>query len=131
MENKLLIKKHRGSELISELLYSALQAHVFHWQAKNGDVHRALGEYYDSIPGLVDSVVEGYQGKYGVITKFECDCKLISSRDTAAYIEYFTTLVMKLQNNRQLLGSDSYTQNGVDEIVSLLYTTLYKLKELP
>lgn len=130
MENKLIIKQHKGSDLIAELLYSALQAQVFHWQSKNGDVHRALGDYYSSIITLVDTIVESYQGKYGVIVKFNCDCKLINSRDTAAYISYFNSLVLKLEKNRHLFGVDSYIQNEVDGIVSLLYTTLYKLKEL-
>lgn len=134
MENKYLIKNNKAdkaSELIAEILFSKFQAHIFHWQAKNGDVHRAVGDYYDGISGLIDSVVEGYQGKYGVVTKYSADLTIMNSREVADYIKYFKSLASKVEQNRSSMGSDSYIQNGIDEIVSLLYTTIYKLKELP
>ena len=33
-------------------------------------MHSALNIYYDDIVGLVDGLVESYQGRYGIITGY-------------------------------------------------------------
>ena len=57
-------------ELASLLLQSRTQAHSFHLGVKgigSHSAHLALGEYYDAISGLIDGLVETYQGKEGLI----------------------------------------------------------------
>lgn len=118
-------------ELASLLLQTRTQAHAFHWGVKGvgaHSAHLALGEYYESIGGLVDALVEAYQGKEGLIQVSgigvldkNCDIKNIIK-----YFETVCNMVSKLRKNGKL--QDSWIQNDIDTIVSLLYSTKYKLQ---
>jgi DNA-binding ferritin-like protein len=120
-------------ELASLLLQSRTQAHTFHWGVKGVgaySAHMALGEYYETIGGLIDPIVEAYQGKEGLIQisgigtlDKNCDIKNIIK-----YFETLCNLVAKLRQNPKL--QDSWIQNDIDLIVSLLYKTKYKLINL-
>ena len=45
-------------EMVSILLHSQTQAHIFHLQTKSYSEHKALQNYYEGIDGLVDGVIE-------------------------------------------------------------------------
>lgn len=117
-------------ELASLLLQSRTQAHVYHWAVKgvgSHSAHLALGEYYDSIGELIDGLVEAYQGKEGLIQVSGIGT-LDKNSDIKNIIKYFETLcnlVAKLRTNPKL--QDSWIQNDIDTVVSLLYRTKYKL----
>ena len=117
-------------ELASLLLQSRTQAHAYHWAVKgvgSHSAHLALGEYYDSIGELVDGLVEAYQGKEGLIQVSGIGT-LDKNSDIKNIIKYFETLcslVAKLRQNPKL--QDSWIQNDIDTVVSLLYKTKYKL----
>lgn len=38
---------------------------INHWQTKGYARHKAFGEFYDTMDGLIDSFVESAMGKYG------------------------------------------------------------------
>jgi hypothetical protein len=44
------------------------QIHLFHWQTDVGDLHTALGEFYDSFLDQLDGLMEVVMGKYGRIS---------------------------------------------------------------
>ena len=117
-------------ELASLLLQSRTQTHSFHLGVKgigSHSAHIALGEYYDSIVGLIDGLVETYQGKEGLIQLSGIGV-LDKNNDIKNIIKYFETLcsmVAKLRTNPKL--QDSWIQNDIDNVVSLLYRTKYKL----
>ena len=117
-------------ELASLLLQSRTQAHSFHLGVKgigSHSAHLALGEYYDSIGGLIDGLVETYQGKEGLI-QISGIGALDKNNDIKNIIKYFETLcgmVAKLRQNPKL--KDTWIQNDIDTVVSLLYRTKYKL----
>jgi DNA-binding ferritin-like protein len=117
-------------ELASLLLQSRTQSHSFHLGVKgigSHSAHVALGEYYDSIGGLIDGLVEVYQGKEGLIQLSGIGV-LDKNNDIKNIIKYFETLcgmVAKLRQNPKL--QDSWIQNDIDNVVSLLYRTKYKL----
>jgi hypothetical protein len=86
-----------------------------------------LGDYYDSISGLIDGLVEVYQGKEGLIQLSGIGV-LDKNNDIKNIINYFEKLcamVAKLRQNPKL--QDSWIQNDIDTVVSLLYKTKYKL----
>ncbi len=117
-------------ELASLLLQSRTQTHSFHLGVRgvgSHSAHVALGEYYDSIGGLIDGLVEVYQGKEGLIQLSGIGV-LDKNNDIKNIINYFEKLcvmVAKLRQNPKL--QDSWIQNDIDTIVSLLYKTKYKL----
>ncbi len=86
-----------------------------------------MGEYYDTIGGLIDGLVEVYQGKEGLIQLSGIGV-LDKNNDIKNIINYFEKLcnmVAKLRQNPKL--QDSWIQNDIDTVVSLLYKTKYKL----
>ena len=119
-------------QLASLFFHSRTQAHVFHLGVKGPGsfaAHKALNEYYDEIVGLTDSLVEGYQGKYGIVTGYS-NVDLLESRECADVIKYFMALSIFVDRTRTQMPQDSYIQNVIDEIVDLINSTLYKLKFL-
>jgi DNA-binding ferritin-like protein len=120
-------------ELASLFFHSRTQAHVFHLGV-NGPgsfaAHAALNVYYDEIVGIIDGLVESYQGKYGLITFQEVD-GLDTNCDIKNIIKYFVKLITgldKLRTAEKL--QDSWIQNQIDNVEELLYSTKYKLENL-
>jgi len=121
-----------ASKFFSKLFESREMAHVYHLSVK-GDMgsfaaHVALGAYYEGILELIDELIETYQGQYELVENFE----MIDTADTKTKspIEYFEELVMfvKSERNTALSAEDTHLQNIIDEVVGLIYRTLYKLK---
>ena len=120
-------------QLASLLLHSRTQAHSFHLGVKGVgafSTHSALQLYYLNIAGLVDGLVEAYQGQYGLI-KLQPVSGLDTNNDIKNVIGYFDkliTVVAKLRKDEKL--QMSWLQNDIDTIVTLLYSTKYKLVNL-
>lgn len=116
---------------IGYLFCSRTQAHIFHLQTKSFAAHNALGEYYSKIVELTDSLVETYQGKYGIVKGYNAyKCTYIETEDPQQYIAYFKALHDFIDNNREKIFKDSDLLNEVDNIKSLLKSTIYKLTNL-
>ena len=116
------------SKLISYLLHSRTQAHIFHLQTPSFAAHKALNDYYDGIVDIVDGLVESYQGKYGVIREYTSFSVMNyeSCEQITTYFEALARIVEQLRQGNQ----DSYIQNQIDEVVTLIHSTIYKLKFL-
>jgi hypothetical protein len=119
--------------IASMFFHSRTQAHIFHTRV-NGEgslaAHTALQVYYEAIVPLLDSVIETYQGQYGLI-----EYKEVNGVDNDASIEnivkYFDNLCKFLAKERQDEKLQmSWLQNDLDNIASLLYSTKYKLVNL-
>ena len=119
------------NKLISKLLHSRIQVHVFHWQTKSQSSfaeHMALGGFYEGIGDLTDGIVESYQGKYDIIKGYDSS-KLEDYKSVEQLISYFKTLDSEIEKDRKSI-KESYLQNQIDGIQELLYSTLYKLRFL-
>ncbi len=121
-----------AGKFFSKLFESREMAHVYHLSVK-GDMgsyaaHVALGAYYESILGFIDDLIEIYQGQYELVEDFD----MIDTTDTKTKspIDYFQELVtfIKSYRNEYLSSEDTHLQNIIDEVVALIYKTLYKLK---
>lgn len=113
--------------MVSNLMMSQTQAHVFHLQTKSYSQHKALQGYYEGIDDLVDSLVESYQGQFGIIENYNFS-KIEKYESVEKVISYFESLMSMIEQNRE--GLPSHLQNIVDTIVELITSTLYKLKFL-
>jgi len=114
--------------LVSRLLDSQRQIHIFHLQTKSFAEHKALKDYYDAIGDLVDSLVESFQGKYGIVTGW----KSFQAEDYTGGEQVISYLKSLVDYNAQVRTSikDSYIQNQLDEVETLLQSTIYKLRFL-
>jgi hypothetical protein len=115
-------------DMIATLLHSQTQVHIFHLQTKTYSEHKALQKYYEGIDGLVDGIVESYQGKYEIITGYKT-IKTVDYKSTEQVISYFKELDENIEKNRKSV-KESYIQNQIDTVQELIYSTLYKLKFL-
>lgn len=115
---------------ISTLLESRNQAKVYHWQVlEEGSyaAHKALDEYQDGIADLIDELVESYQGRFGIVRGFKQPMTIREDNDP---VPYFEALRKYVEINKYNFTQASYIQNQVDEIMALIESTLYKLKNL-
>jgi hypothetical protein len=115
-------------EMISVLLHSQTQVHIFHLQTKSYAEHNALQKYYDDIVGLVDGIIESYQGKYDIVTQYN-SVKNMDYKSNEQVIKYFKNLDSIIEKNRKSV-KESYIQNQIDTVQELIYSTLYKLRFL-
>lgn len=117
--------------LFSKLFESREMAHIYHLQV-NGEMgshaaHTALNDYYDGVLELIDDLIETYQGQYGIVDGY--DVIDTNTTRTKEKLEYFEGLVEFVKHGRKAISAeDTHLQNIVDEVVALIYRTLYKLK---
>ena len=116
------------STLISYLFHSQTQTHIFHLQTTSFAEHKALQKYYEGVDGLSDALVESYQGKYGIITGYQ-GFKIIDYNGNNQTIAYLEQLCENVSQTYETI-EDSYILNQLDEITTLIKSTIYKLKNL-
>lgn len=111
---------------VAKLFETRQVAHNAHLSTKSYAQHKALNSYYDEILELSDTFIETFQGQYGIISGYE-EMQIKKENDIVAYFE---DAVEKFKETRSELDKDPHLQNIIDEMVGLVYSTLYKLKNL-
>lgn len=119
-------KEFKG--LVQKLFESRQVAHNVHLQTKSYAMHKALNGFYDNILDLADSLIETYQGQYGLLTDYKLDIPSIKPDGIINYLEEAAE-IFKIGHN-SFEEKDTHLHNILDEIVGLTYQTLYKLKFL-
>ena len=97
--------------------------HKEHLKTDSYSKHKALNELYDQLLDQIDGFVESYQGKYGIV-EFS-----IGSINVIDYMEYIEEFAKYTELSRGVF-KDDYLKNQIDEMTSLIYSTIYKLKYL-
>jgi high-affinity Fe2+/Pb2+ permease len=115
-------------DMVSILLHSQTQVHIFHLQTKSYSEHKALQKYYEGIDALVDGIIESYQGKYDVITQYN-SVKNEDYKSNEQVIKYFKALDTMIDKNRKEV-KESFIQNQIDTVQELINSTVYKLRFL-
>ena len=115
-------------DMVSILLHSQTQVHIFHLQTKSYSEHKALQGYYEGIDALVDGIIESYQGKYDVVTGYN-SIKTEEYKNSEQVIKYFKALDSMVEKNRKSV-KESFLQNQIDTVQELIFSTLYKLRFL-
>lgn len=116
----------KAHEFFAVLLMAAPYAHMLHLQTRSYAEHMALGTLYESLPDLTDGLIESYQGKYGLVTNYPKP----ALPDLDNPVRMVVGLNKYVEESRADVSDDSEIQNQIDEIVTLLNTTTYKLKYL-
>jgi nicotinic acid phosphoribosyltransferase len=96
-----------------------------HLQTKDYATHIALGEYYDAIVDIADSLAESFQGRDGIITSYP-----LVHLDSGNPIKLIEQVRSWVDSNRKACSEYSEIQNVIDELQALNNSTLYKLKNL-
>jgi hypothetical protein len=127
-ENKSEGSNDQFCEIICKLLHSQTQVHILHLQTTSYSEHKALQGYYEGIDGLVDGLVESYQGKHGLLKNYKT-FDMVDYKSNDQLLKYFKELLEIISDNRDSV-KESYLQNQIDTIEELINSTLYKLKFL-
>ena len=119
--------KNAVGEFIGNLFHSATVTHFMHLQSKSYSQHIALGAYYEEIVELVDSVAETIQGCYEeIITGYPTMFANVNSDP----LEYLISLQRFVAEARLEMPQESNIQNEIDNVATLIDSTIYKLKFL-
>ena len=110
-------------EFFLKLLHAATNGHILHLQTKSYSEHKALQKYYQELPDLVDSIIEEWQGAYQVIVEYPSTYQAPNPDALTEVMEVRDFLV----KNRAVVGDYSSIQNSVDNLMSLLDSTIYRL----
>lgn len=121
-----IMDKQSVADFLSGLLHSVTITHIYHLQTKSYAQHIALGDYYDAVDDLTDSLIEAIQGKYGIVEGYMLD----AGDMPATPLEYMISLSSFITNGRDGMPQDSEMQNIIDEICALIDSTIYKLRFL-
>ena len=113
-------------DLVYCLKQSNEQAIVWHHQTTSFSCHKALDNYYNEIVGLVDGLVESVSGVYGCPTGYEL-VNPIDYQSVEQVQAYFQALYAEIQSERTMTFQESWIQNQIDEIATLVAETLYLL----
>ena len=119
------VEKKDANAFFSKLFAVRDHAHQLHLSTKSYAQHKALGSFYESLLTLIDQIVETYQGEYDLVKLSMGQSDL--SDDPLTFIKDFAEYVTE---SRKLFAGDTHLQNMIDEILSLSYQTLYKVRFL-
>ena len=119
----------RTANLVSELMNAAVSVHKLHLKVSGTGSyasHKALNELYDALPGLADTIAEGFQGASETIL----DCcvektpKILYSVEEC--LNYLRELY-KMTSDLQAVMPYSEIVNDLDNVKSQLNSSKYKL----
>lgn len=110
-------------ELIEKLFHARNVSHVQHWKTKSYAQHKALGNYYEGVVGLLDDFVEAYQGTFGIIGDVA-----EQEKDVAKLIH--DEIIWLNENRTKLAKGVPALENILDELTVFHMKTLYKLENL-
>lgn len=90
--------------------------------------HKALESFYEGIVGLADSLAEAYQGRFETLL----DIPLVSADEDMPILNMLRSQREWIRETRYEAVSKDETplHNIIDEIESLYFSTIYKLRFL-
>ena len=114
------------TDFLSGLNSCKQQAIFWHNQTTSYSEHKTLNGFYDEILDLLDGLVESVAGIYGRPVDYTAhEPENYTSKQQV--IDYFKKLYDYVQTERKNLYQESWIQNQIDEIASLIAQTLYLL----
>lgn len=120
-----------ASHFIESLMMYRNAVHQLHLSAKGPGSfarHMALGDLYDAMPDIIDDITEQYQGRTHTILEYKNTCKVKDM--TGKALPVAVEIRKFVDDNREAMGEYSEIQNTIDELVSILNKTIYKLTNL-
>ena len=114
------------NELVGRVFAARDIAHKEHWRTNSYAQHMALGSFYDALPGLIDSIVETYQGLNGLV-----EPEIVTSEMPDAFAEWLREEATWIESNREMIsvGSDAIAAL-IDDLTAEYLQTIYKLENL-
>lgn len=116
---------------IEQLFGTLQQSVVSTWRkhlrtAKYGN-HMALNDFYEDMPDKVDALIEAWMGVNGKKIKSYDNVLMAKNMNTLLYLKELRKIC---KQGYPLMNGESELEGLLDDIVELIDSTLYKVKEL-
>lgn len=115
-----------AAEFVMRLLLAGDHAHILHFKTRSYAQHVALGSFYEEIEELADTLAETIQGKVGILD-YPADLQVPLAATPLKFLQELNAYVQKY---REEVSTETDIQNQIDEIVSLISQTYYKIETL-
>ena len=115
-----------------EQLFGTLQQSVVstwrkHLRTAKYAKHMALNEFYEDMPEKVDALIEAWMGVNGKKIKGYENILQSANMNTLTYLKELKKIA---KQGYELMGGEKELEALLDDIVELIDSTLYKVKEL-
>lgn len=114
-------------ELFGTLQMSTVATWRKHLRTAKYSKHEALDEFYKEIPEKVDALIEAWMGAHG--KKVGTFQNVLSSSNLNT-LKYLSELKRVCKEGYSLMDDNDELKSILDDIVNLINSTLYKVKEL-
>lgn len=114
-------------ELFGTLQMSVVAGWRKHLRTAKYGKHEALNDFYEEMPDKVDALIEAWMGAHGKkVGSFQ---NTLSSSNLNT-LKYLGELKRVCKEGYSLMGENDELKSLLDDIVNLINSTLYKVKEL-
>lgn len=114
-------------ELFGTLQMSTVATWRKHLRTAKYGKHEALDEFYKEMPEKVDALIEAWMGAHG--KKVGAFQNILPSSNLNT-LKYLGELKRVCKEGYMLMGENDELKSLLDDIVNLINSTLYKVKEL-
>ena len=115
-----------AAELIAKCFAARTAAHMAHLQTRSYAQHMALGDLYGGLGDWADAFAESYQGLFGIIEQYP-DTPL----PTGDALQWVLAMNKEVRAGRDTASrGKTELANQIDELLTLLNSTYYKLRNL-
>lgn len=116
------------NELFGTLLQSVTEMHMAHFMTKSWSRHIAFDYYYNTMPELVDFLVERVYSEIDPLTEYTCIFYLKDFENVESYLTTLRNYVYRA--GEEFFTYDTSKKSSIDSILELIDSTLYKIKNL-
>lgn len=114
-------------ELFGTLQQSVISTWRKHLRTAKYAKHIALNEFYEEMPDKVDALIEAWMGVNGRKIKSYDNILQSKNMNTLTYLKELRKIV---KQGYSLMNGEAELEALLDDIVELIDSTLYKVKEL-
>lgn len=114
-------------ELFGTLQQSVVSSWRKHLRSAKYSKHMALDEFYNEMPEKVDELIEAWMGANGRKIKEYKNLLQSANMNTLSYLK---ELKRVCKEGYVLMNANGELESILDDIVNLINTTMYKVKEL-
>ena len=109
-----------AGQFFGNLMAIRQNAHILHLGSKSYAEHKALGGFYEDLIELADTLIETYQGQYGLVT---IEQTVNKEKEALSFLSKAADEF--LQAHEIFNEKDTHLHNILDEIVALTFQTHY------
>lgn len=113
-------------QLVSRVFTARDITHREHLRSRSYAQHVALGDFYTAVIEQIDSLVESYQGQFGLLGDYQVE--------TTPVVNITTWLLAEMDwievNRTDLANGSTSIENQIDGLLETYQRTIYKLTYL-